>query len=115
MFACLDDGTHYNVPPRYRKINEMMAIYRGGKAGAIGFKVMMECLSQYIHRVAQLDAIFTTNDDTDTYTGNYYKSKFLMNDAGVRLTYRDFGGKWNLIWTDKIEELCRIHKDLFRR
>jgi len=34
---------------------------------------------------------------------------------GIRLTYRDFGGKWNLLCTQKIAELHRLHHELFRR
>ena len=56
----------------------------------------------------------TTYDAKDPYTGNYYKSKLLMEDTGVTLTYRDFGGKWNLICTDRILELRDLHRDMFK-
>jgi hypothetical protein len=115
MHATMDDGSHYRVPDRFRRIGEMMAIYREGRDGVIGFKRLMEFLTQYIAHVARADGIWTTNDVTDPYTGNYYKGKFLMSDVGVRLTYRDFGGKWNLLCTEKVQELGRLHRELFRR
>jgi hypothetical protein len=115
MHATTDDGSHYTVPEQFRRIGEMMAIYKEGRDGVVAFKRLMEFLTQYIAYVACADSIWTTNDVTDPYTGNYYKSKFLMHDMGVRLTYRDFGGKWNLLCTDKVQELGKLHRELFRR
>jgi hypothetical protein len=115
MHATLDDGGRYLVPERFRRIGEMMAIYKEGRDGVVGFKRLMEFLTQYIAYVVSADSIWTTNDVTDPYTGNYYKSKFLMDDMGVRLSYRDFGGKWNLLCTERVPELGKLHRELFRR
>jgi hypothetical protein len=115
MHAIADDGGHYRVPDRFRRIGEMMAIYKEGRDGIVAFKRLMEFLTQYIAYVACADSIWTTNDVTDPYTGNYYKSKFLMDDMGVRLSYRDFGGKWNLLCTERVPELGKLHRELFRR
>jgi hypothetical protein len=115
MHAATDDGSHYVVPDRFRRIGEMMAIYKEGRDGVVGFKRLMEFLTQYIAYVACADSIWTTNDVTDPYTGNYYKSKFLMYDVGVRLTYRNFGGKWNVLCTERVQELGKLHRELFRR
>ncbi len=115
MYATAPDGAHFHVPSRFRSIGEMMAINKEGKSGVVAFKRLMECLTQYICFIARLDSVWTTNDVNDPYTGNYYKTRFLMADMGVTLTYRDFGGKWNLICTDKVPELAAIHQDLFRR
>jgi hypothetical protein len=115
MYAVTDDGSHYQVPARFRRIGEMMAIYKEGRDGVVGFKRLMEFLTQYIAYVARADSIWTTYDVNDPYTGNYYKSKFLMDDIGERLTYRDFGGKWNLLCTERVQELGKIHRELFRK
>ncbi len=115
MHATTDDGRHYAVPDRFRRIGEMMAIYKEGRDGVVGFKRLMEFLTQYIAYVACADSIWTTNDVNDPYTGNYYKSKFLMYDVGERLTYRNFGGKWNMLCTERVPELGKLHRELFRR
>ncbi len=44
-----------------------------------------------------------------------YKNKFLMQEVGVQLIYRDFGGMWNLLLTDQIEPLTKLHHKLFSR
>jgi len=115
MYAVTEDGSHYRVPPRFRRIGEVMAIYKEGRSGVVGYKRLMEYITQYAPQIARADGIWTTNEMNDPYTGNYYKTKFKMEEMGARLTYRDFGGKWNLLCTDKIEELEKIHRGLFRQ
>jgi len=115
MFAVTEDGSHYRVPPRFRRIGEVMAIYKEGRSGVVGYKRLMEYITQYAPQIAHADGIWTTNDVNDPYTGNYYKTKFMMEEMGVKLTYRDFGGKWNLLCTEKIQELEGIHRGLFRQ
>ncbi len=115
MYAVEDDGTHYEVPARFRRICEVMGLFKEGHIGVVAFKRLMEYLTQYAYYVAGVDSVWTTYDANDPFTGNYYKSKLLMQEAGVRLNYRDFGGKWNLIWTDRILELRDLHRDMFRR
>lgn len=115
MYAVTEDGSHYRVPSRFRRIGEVMAIYKEGRSGVVGYKRLMEFITQYAPQIAHADGIWTTNDVNDPYTGNYYKTKFKMEEMGARLTYRDFGGKWNLLCTDKIEELEQIHRGLFRQ
>jgi hypothetical protein len=115
MHAVKDDGTHYEVPARFRRICEVMGVYKEGHIGVIAFKKLLEFLARNAHRIAGADSVWTTYDANDPFTGNYYKSKMLMREAGVRLTYRDFGGRWNLIWTDRILELYNLHRDMFRR
>jgi hypothetical protein len=115
MYAVTEDGSHYRVPARFRRIGEVMAIYKEGRSGVVGYKRLMEYITQYAPQIAHADGIWTTNDVNDPYTGNYYKTKFKMEEMGPRLTYRDFGGKWNLLCTDKIQELEQIHEGLFRQ
>ncbi len=115
MYAVADDGSHYEVPARFRRICEVMGLFKEGRGGVVAFKNLMEFLTQWAYYIAGVDSIWTTYDGNDPFTGNYYKSKLLMQESGVRLTYRDFGGKWNLIWTDKIEELRDLHRGMFTR
>jgi hypothetical protein len=115
MYAVTEDGSHYRIPSRYRRSGEVMAIYKEGKNGVVGYKRLMEFLTQYAAHIAHADSIWTTNEVNDPYTGNLYKNKFMMEEMGAKLTYRDFGGKWNLLCTDKILELSAIHRGLFRR
>ena len=115
MYAVTEDGSHYRIPSRYRRSGEVMAIYKEGKHGVVGYKRLMEFLTQYALHIAHADSIWTTNEVNDPYTGNLYKNKFMMEEMGAKLTYRDFGGKWNLLCTDKILELSAIHRGLFRR
>jgi hypothetical protein len=115
MYAVTDDGSHYRVPSRFRRICEVMGVFREGPGGITALKRLMEFVTQYAYHVAGVDSIWTTYDTNDKFTGAYYKNKLLMQEAGVRLTYRDFGGKWNLIWTDRIPELHELHRDMFTR
>jgi len=115
MYALTDAGVHYYVPARYHSIGEVMAIYKEGRDGVFAYKRLMEFIVQYLYLIALPDSIWTTYEGNDPFTGNLYKNKFKMEEMGVRLTYRDFGGKWNLLCTDKIEELHRLHRDLFRK
>ena len=110
-----DDGSHYEVPARFRRICEVMGLFKEGRGGVVAFKNLMEFLTQYAYYIAGVDSIWTTYDGNDPFTGTYYKSKLLMQESGVRLTYRDFGGKWNLIWTDRIVELRDLHRGMFKR
>ncbi len=115
MYAVKDDGTHYEVPARFRRICEVMGLFKEGHSGVIAFKKLLEFLARNAYCIAGVDSVWTTYDVNDPFTGNYYKSKLLMRESGVRLTYRDFGGRWNLIWTDRILELHNLHRDMFRR
>ncbi|HVP19730.1 MAG TPA: hypothetical protein VMU36_12090 [Spirochaetia bacterium] len=115
MYAITEDGSHFRLPERCHVIGEIMAIYKEGKSGVVAYKRLMEFLTQYACHIARADTILTTYAVNDPYTGNYYKSKFMMDEAGVALTYRDFGGKWILLWTDKILELSKLHRDLFKK
>lgn len=114
MHATRSDGSHYSVPARYRRICEVMGLYREGRQGVVGFKKLMEYLTQYAFYVGHVDSIWTTYDELDTYTGAYYRRKLLMEETGEQLTYRDFGGSWNLIVTDRIIELRDLHERIFR-
>ncbi len=115
MYAVMEDGSHFRMPERCRSIGEIMAIHKEGKSGVTAYKRLMEFLTQYAHHIAHVDTIFMTYAVNDPYTGNYHKSKLMMEEAGAALTYRDFGGKWILLWTDKILELSKLHRDLFKR
>ena len=115
MHACLEDGSHYPVPERYVRICEVMGLYVEGREGSIAFKKIMEALTQYAYYIAKVDSIWTTYDETDSYTGTYYRRKLLMEETGAKLTYRNFGGLWNLIFTDKIKELRDINVRMFVR
>jgi hypothetical protein len=115
MHAKKVDGHHYEVPPRFVRVCEAMGLYVEGREGTVAFKKMMESLTLYAYVINQVDSIWTTYDDTDMYTGTYYRRKLLMENAGVKLVYRDFGGLWNLIFTDKIEELRNQYNKMFAR
>ena len=115
MYANVEDGSHFRLPDHWRRIGEVMAIYKEGKSGVVAYKRLMEFLTQYSCHIARADTILTTYAVNDPYTGNYYKSKFRMEEAGATLTYRDFGGKWILLWTNKILELAKLHRDLFKK
>jgi len=115
MHATLANGSHFRIPDRFGRICEVMGLYIEGREGIIAFKKLMESLTQYAYYIAGVDSIWTTYDEMDTYTGTYYRRKLLMEGAGVKLTYRDFGGLWNLIFTDRIEELRDIYENMFER
>jgi hypothetical protein len=115
MHALLPDGSHYTIPERFIRICEVMGLYVEGREGVIAFKKLMESLTQYAYYLADVDSIWTTYDEVDTYTGTYYRRKLLMESAGVKLIYRDFGGLWNLIFTDRIEELKDVNENMFMR
>jgi hypothetical protein len=114
MYSVTESGDHYRVPRRCRRTGEVSAIYREGRDGVFAYKRLMEFLVYHVPPISLPDSVWTTYEVNDPYTGNLYKSKFLMEDMGVRLTYRDFGGKWILLCTDRIEELHRLHHSLFR-
>jgi hypothetical protein len=115
MYARQADGRHVEVPENHHRICEIMALYREGKRGIIAFKRLIEYLTQYLYYVARVDSVWTTYDKSDTFTGTYYKNKFLMEDVDVTLVYRDFGGLWQLICSDRIEEGKNLYHRLFRR
>lgn len=108
-------GSHVKVPQKYTHICEVMGVYLEGREGIIAFKKLMEVLTQYAYYIAQVDSIWTTYDEEDAYTGTYYRRKLLMTEAGPKLLYRDFGGLWNLIFTDRIRELKDVHENMFDR
>jgi len=114
MYAVTENGEHYHVAPRHHRMGEVMAIYREGRDGVFAYKRLMEFLVYHIPLISFPDSIWSTYEVNDPYTGNLYKSKFMMEEMGVRLTYRDFGGRWILLRTDKIKELHTLHHSLFR-
>ncbi len=107
-------SSHYKIPGNEQRIGEIMAIYAAGKIGILAFKQMMEYLTQYGTDIAHFDSVWTTYDEEDNYTGTYYKNKFFMQETGEILQYRDFGGRWKLIYTDKIKELKELHHRIFQ-
>lgn len=109
-----DSDEHVRVPDRFVRLLEVMSVYREGKFGVIAFKRLIEDLFQYGYEVAHYDSAWTTYDSSDQYTGTYYKNRFLFEEFGATLSYRDFGGKWNLIYTDRIQENCENRESLFR-
>ena len=115
MYATMDNGIHFTVPAKQRRICEVMGLYVEGKRGIVAFKGLMENFAQYAYSPGRFDSIWTTYDDLDPYTGTYYKRKLLMNETDVCLTYRDFGGTWRLIYTDRIADLRDFKKEMFRR
>ncbi len=115
MHATTVGGARYTIPERFIRICEVMGLYVEGREGIIAFKKLMESLTQYAYYIARVDSIWTTYDEADTYTGTYYRRKLLMESAGAKLIYRDFGGLWNLIFTDKIEELRDVNENMFER
>jgi len=115
MHATLTDGSHYTIPDSFIRICEVMGLYVEAREGIVAFKKLMESLTQYAYYIAKVDSIWTTFDEVDTYTGTYYRRKLLMESTGVKLVYRDFGGLWNLIFTDRIEELKDVNKNMFLR
>ncbi len=117
MYATIagDSGSsHFKIPGNEQRIGEIMAIYAAGKRGILAFKQMMEYLTQYGTDIAHFDSVWTTYDEEDNYTGTYYKNKFFMQETGEILQYRDFGGRWKLIYTDKIKELKELHHRIFQ-
>ncbi len=115
MYAVSDAGEHYRVPDHFRSIGEVCAIYKEGRDGVFAYKRLMEFIVHHLYLIALPDSIWTTYEVNDPFTGNLYKNKFKMEEMGVRLTYRDFGGKWNLLCTDKMLELHALHHNLFRK
>ena len=115
MHARTEDGAQYEVPADRVYICEVMGLYMEGREGVVAFKKLMESLTQYAYYIAQVDSIWTTYDEEDLYTGTYYRRKLLMETDGAKLVYRDFGGLWNLIFTDKIAELKDVHENMFDR
>ena len=113
MHAATVEGYHYTIPDRFIRVCEVMGLYVEGREGIIAFKKLMESLTQYAYYIARADSIWTTYDEVDTYTGTYYRRKLLMESAAMKLIYRDFGGLWNLIFTDKIEELRDVYDNMF--
>jgi hypothetical protein len=47
MYATTEDASHYRVPRRFRRIGEIMAIYKEGRSGVVGSERLMEFLTQY--------------------------------------------------------------------
>ena len=115
MLATLPDGSHWRVPKKHGRIGEVMGLYREGKEGSVGLKKLMEYLTQFAYYIAKIDSIWTTYDEADRFTGTYYKRKLLMRETGIQLVYRDFGGLWNLICTDKMSELKDVNETMFSR
>jgi hypothetical protein len=115
MYATDTEGNHYRVPDEHLRFCEIMALYKEGKKGVIAFKRLAEYLTQYLYYIGHFNSIWITYDDSDKYTGTYYKNKFIMSEVGVKLIYRDFGGLWNLIVSSEIEKGKDMHKELFRR
>jgi hypothetical protein len=115
MHGAAADGSRYTIPDRFVRVCEVMGLYVEGREGVVAFKKLMESLTQYAYYIARVDSIWTTFDEVDTYTGTYYRRKLLMESAGIKLTYRDFGGLWNLIFTDKIDELKDVYENMFAR
>lgn len=114
MYAVHEDsGEHVIVPDQFVRLLEVMSVYREGKFGVIAFKRLIEDLFQYGYEVAKYDSAWTTYDASDHYTGTYYKTRFLFEEFGARLCYRDFGGSWNLIYTDRIKENCENRSTMF--
>lgn len=114
MYAVLEkSGEHVTVPDNFVRLLEVMSVYREGKFGVIAFKRLIEDLFQYGYEVAGYDSAWTTYDASDQYTGTYYKTRFLFEEFGARLMYRDFGGSWNLIYTDRIKENCENRSTMF--
>ena len=114
MYATIDGETgnkHITIPGENKRIGEIMAIYAAGRKGVIAFKRMMESGTAIVH----FDSLWTTYDDDDEYTGTYYKNKFMMEDTGIKLKYSDFGGTWNLLFTDKLDELKTHYYQIFRK
>lgn len=109
-----DSGEHVTIPSRFVRLLEVMSVYREGKFGVIAFKRLIEDLFQYGYEVARYDSVWTTYDASDQYTGTYYKNRFLFEEFGVTLSYRDFGGIWNLIYSDRVKENCENRESLFR-
>ncbi|MCR9141780.1 MAG: hypothetical protein NXI24_05975 [bacterium] len=105
---------HVRIPPRFVRFLEVMSVYREGKFGVIAFKRLIEDLFQYGYEVAHYDSVWTTYDASDQYTGTYYKNRFLFEEFGETLSYRDFGGTWNLIYSDRVKENCENRESLFR-
>lgn len=117
MYATIADdpgNNHFKIQGKEQRIGEIMAIYAAGKRGILAFKQMMEYLTQYGTDIARFDSVWTTYDEEDNYTGTYYKNKFFMQETGETLQYSDFGGRWKLIYTDKIKELKALHNRIFQ-
>lgn len=114
MYAESVDGRNVSVPEGHHRICEIMALYREGKRGIIAFKRLIEYITQYLYYIGKFDSVWTTYDKSDTFTGTYYKNKFLMRDFGMTLVYRDFGGRWELIFSDRVEEAKNLYRRLFR-
>jgi hypothetical protein len=93
----------------------VMGLFKEGRQGVVAFKHLMEFLTSYAYEVAGLDSIWTTYDASDPFTGEYYKTKLLMEELGVRLKYGDFGGIWVLICTEKVAELRASRRAMFAK
>lgn len=113
MYATTEDGRHVTIGEKEGKLCEVMGLYREGKQGIVAFKRLMSHLAIYAAEVARLDSIWTTYDESDEYTGRYYKRKLLMRETGHKLVYRDFGGLWDLVMTDNIQELAKAQPGMF--
>lgn len=114
MYATDEQGEHINIPPEHKRFCEVMVLFQDGKYGAIAFRSIVEFLTAFFHNVAHYDTLWTTYDITDEYTGTYYKTRFYMVEYNKRLTYRDFGSRWNLIYTQRIKDLCNHRHFLFK-
>jgi hypothetical protein len=113
MYALDEHKCHIDVPSEYKRFCEIMVLFQDGQAGASAFKRITEYMLGFFHDVAHYDSFWTTYDITDTYTGTYYKTRFMLSDYNRILTYRDFGGRWNLINTTKIKELSDKRYHIF--
>ena len=114
MYAVDEDGQHIVIPSEYTRFCEIMVLFRDGEMGSVAFKRSIEFIAKFNYKIAHYDSFWTTYDLTDTYTGTYYKTRFMLSDYHKILIYRDFGGKWNLINTRKIRELYDSRFKLLR-
>lgn len=115
MYATEESGQHIDVPPEYKRFCEIMVLFQNGQAGALAFKRITEYMLAFFYEVARYDSFWTTYDMTDVYTGTYYKTRFMLSDYHKILIYRDFGGKWSLIVTNKIKELYENRFNIFSK
>ena len=62
-----------------------MAIYKEGQERSGGLQEADGVPHPVLLHIARADSIWTTNAVNDPYTGNYYKSKFMMEEQGPAL------------------------------
>jgi hypothetical protein len=114
MYAVTTEGEPIEIPVRFRRLHEIMMLSQNSRPGAVAFKLLSPSLFQYAHDIAHFDSSWSTYEAQDQLTGRFYNRKYTYKEYGSALVYGDFGGLWNLIYTDEISWLSENRDGFYK-